>query len=138
MKATKIITILVSLICVLNVAQAATFGTTPQAQRPGTPFSNSYTQMPTATMGSTGSTMMRSGSTLPMAAVSGVYTTDNHSRGPRRIGGSGSGTGGNEAEETTDPQEDPIGDAVLPLMLFIGAYFIWRATRKRRVKTLNG
>ena len=132
MKATKIIAILVSLICVLNVAQAATFGTMPQAQRPGTPFSNSYTQMPTATMGSTGSTMMRSGSTLPMAAVSGVYTTENHSRGPRRIGGSGSGTGGNGAEETTNPFEDPIGDAVLPLMLmamlFAGGVY-WRKKR---------
>ena len=138
MKATKIITILVSLICVLNVAQAATFGSMPQAQRPGTPFSNSYTQMPTATMGSTGSTMMRSGSTLPMAAVSGVYTTDNHSRAPRRrISGSGSGTGGNGAEETTNPFEDPIGDAMLPLMLmalaFCGVVYL-----RRKKRTLNG
>lgn len=137
MKATKIIAILVSIICVLNVAQAATFGTTYQPQRRGIQYSQHYAEMPTLTMSSTGSVMMKSGSTLPMAAVNGVYTTENHSRGPRRIGGSGSGTGGNEAEETTDPFEDPIGDVLWPLMLmalaFCGVVYL-----RRKKRTLNG
>ena len=137
MKATKIIAILVSLISVLNVAQAATFGTTYQPQRRGIQYSQHYAEMPTLTMSSTGSVMMKSGSTLPMAAVNGVYTTENHSRGPRRIGGSGSGTSGNEAEETTDPFEDPIGDVLWPLMLmalaFCGVVYL-----RRKKRTLNG
>ena len=60
MKATKIIAILVSIICVLNVAQAATFGTTYQPQRRGIQYSQHYAEMPTLTMSSTGSVMMTS------------------------------------------------------------------------------
>jgi hypothetical protein len=136
MKALRYILSLITILSVVSVA-AATFGKPYQPQGHGVQYASSYTQMPTLPMSSTGSAMMRSGSTLPMAAVSGVYTTENHSRGPRRIGGSGSGTGGNEAEETTDPFEDPLGDAILPLLMmalaFCGVVYL-----RRKKRTLNG
>ena len=70
----------------------------------------------------TTSTLMSSGSALPIAArngfINGSSDEDASSYyGPRRIGGSGSGTGGNEAEENDDPQETPIGDGVWALLL---------------------
>ncbi len=135
MKTLRYLLIAIGVLSVVGVA-AATFGTPYQPQRRGAQYTQTYSEMPTLSMGSTGSAMMSSGSVLPMAAVTGTTTTDqtSPSGGPRRIGGNTSG--GSENRE--DPFVDPIGDAVLPLMLFACAYFIWRATRKRRVKTLNG
>ena len=96
-------------------------------------------QMPTTPFRST-STMVGSGSTLPVAAHTGVRVTGakvgtyadasyaSQSSRPRRIGGNTSG--GSENRE--DPFEDPIGDAVLPLMLmamlFAGGVY-WRRKR---------
>lgn len=132
MKAMKFIAILVSLLGLVNVAQAATFGKPYQPQGHGVQYASSDSQMPTLPMSSTGSAMMQSGSALPMAAVSGTTTTDEISSGPRRIGGSGSGTGGNEAEETTDPYEDPIGDAMLPMLLCAAVFCGAIAIRRKR------
>ena len=87
----------------------------------------------------TKSTLMSSGSALPIAArngfINGSSDEDASSYyGPRRIGGSGSGTGGNEAEENDDPQETPIGDGVWALLLMAAGYLIYRVrTRKREV-----
>ena len=89
------------------------------------------------------SSLSYSGSTLPKAAQSGVMITGNApgeehpvytSSGPRRIGGSGSETGGNEAEENDDPQETPIGDGVWAMLLMAAGYLIYRVrSRKREV-----
>ena len=104
-------------------------------------------QMPTTPFRST-STMVGSGSTLPTAAHTGVRVTGttvgtyadasyaSRSSRPRRVG-ENEGWGSETPTEMEEPPS-PIGDAVLPLMLCACAYFIWRATRKRRVKTLNG
>ena len=87
----------------------------------------------------TTSTLMSSGSALPIAArngfINGSSDEDASSYyGPRRIGGSGSGTGGNEAEENDDPQETPIGDGLWALLLMAVGYLIYRVrTRKREV-----
>lgn len=87
----------------------------------------------------TTSTLMSSGSALPIAArngfINGSSDEDASSYyGPRRIGGSGSGTGGNEAEENDDPQETPLGDGLWALLLMAAGYLIYRVrTRKREV-----
>ena len=85
----------------------------------------------------TTSTLMSSGSALPIAArngfINGSSDEDASSYyGPRRIGGSGSGTGGNEAEENDDPQETPIGDGVWVMMLMAAGYLIYRVRTRRR------
>lgn len=75
------------------------------------------------------STISGSGSTLPCAAETGVYTTvgDEAPRsgsGPRRVGGWGDNNAG-------DPGAVPLGDAVLPLLLLAAGYGFFIA-RKRR------
>jgi hypothetical protein len=87
------------------------------------------------------STMAGSGSTLPIAARNGLtiganspddYSSSGGAHGPRRIGGSGSGTGGNEAEESHDPQETPVGDGVWVMMLLAVGYAWYRKWREWR------
>ena len=82
------------------------------------------------------STMAGSGSSLPIAARNGLTVganspddySSNGAHGPRRIGGSGSGTGGNEAEESHDPQETPVGEGMWVMMLLAMCYAFgkWR------------
>ena len=88
------------------------------------------------------STMAGSGSSLPISARDGFTVganspEDNNSSsdgrpGPRRIGGSGSGTGGNEAEENDDPQETPIGDGMWVMMLLALTYCAYVARNRVR------
>lgn len=102
-------------------------------------YAQSTAKLPEPMMQST-STMVTTGTTLPFAAAEGTYVTGStpgtyspagRPGNIRKIGGSGSGTGGNEAEETKDPYETPIGDAVWPLMVLACAYLIIRVWRKR-------
>lgn len=107
-------------------------------------------QMPTTPFRST-STMVGSGSTLPVAAHSGVRVTGatvgtyddasyaSRSNRPRRAKKEGEGfadedpTPGQGDSGTPELPGDtvPIGDAVLPLMLLIGGYVVWRARRRK-------
>ena len=92
----------------------------------------SLAQMPEAQMRST-SSMVGSGSTLPMAATEGVYTTQSSSPakvGPRRA----EENAGTEDEDDPDnPGEpSPIGDAALPLMLAAAVYSVWSIVYRRR------
>ena len=97
-------------------------------------------QLPTTPFRST-STMVGSGSTLPVAANTGVRVTGAtvgtyadasyaaHSSRPRRVEGSGTA----DDDDPDSPGEPaPIGDAVLPLMLmamlFAGGVY-WRRKR---------
>ena len=89
------------------------------------------------------SSMVGSGSTLPQAAQTGAYTTYDidypgamGKPGIKRIGGSGSGTEGNEAEESTDPSETPIGDGVWVLLAFAAGYAVY-CIRRKCVKELK-
>lgn len=90
--------------------------------------------MPTLPMSSTGSAMMRSGSALPMAAVSGTTTADDYtparSSRPRRVEGSGTEDGDEEPDAPGEP--NPLGDAMLPMMMLIGAYCGFVALRRRK------
>lgn len=85
------------------------------------------------------SVMQGSGSALPQAAVDGPYTTG------ATIGtySPASGSGPNRAKRGADegdtpppdphgPNEDPIGDAVLPLALLALAYMLARAFHRKR------
>lgn len=95
--------------------------------------------MPTLPMSSTGSAMMSSGSALPMAAVTGTTSADDYAHGPRRAKKEGEGFAD---EDPTPGQTDtppelpgdtvPIGDAVLPLMLMLGAYGVLVYFRRKR------
>ena len=99
----------------------------------------STAKLPEPMMQST-STMVTTGTTLPFAAAEGTYVTGStpgtyspaggHPGHIRKIGGSGSGTEGNEATENENPYETPIGDAVWPLMLLAIAFSIWIAKTK--------
>ena len=144
MKTLRYLLIAIGVLSVVSV-MAATFGKPYQPQRRGAQYANN-SEMPTLSMSTMNAAMMSSGSALPMAAVTGTTSADDYaSGGPRRAKKEGEGFAD---EDPTPGQGDtppelpgdtvPIGDAVLPLMLFACAYFIWRATRKRRVKTLNG
>lgn len=129
----KTLRYLLSLIAILSVVSvsAATFGTTYQRQRRGIQYAQLSTPMPTLAMSSTGSVMMQSGSTLPMAAVSGTTTTEQTAPNRRRAKKDGFAD-----EDETPGQGDvppilpgdtvPIGDAAVPMMLMAYAYFIWR------------
>ena len=87
---------------------------------------NIYT-MPEARMCST-SAMLGSGSTLPQAALTGTTTTyDNHSvevTGPLRA----------RPEDNKDPYEDPLGDALLPLMLLAVGYALIAIRKQRKMQ----
>jgi len=85
------------------------------------------TLFPEAKMHST-SAMIGSGSTLPSAAREGIVTTysandkKTYYSGPRR----------ERPGDNKDPYEDPIGDAMLPMMMMIGAYCGFVALRRRK------
>ena len=86
------------------------------------------TEYPVAEMHST-STLVGSGSTLPNAASSGFISADdnlnssniNTPRGPRRA----KEEGDEPPTNPNGPMENPIGDAVLPLLLLAAAYGIY-------------
>ena len=90
------------------------------------------------------SIMVGSGSTLPQAAVTGAYVAGttpgtyspaSHVGGPRKITVNPGDEPGPDEGENSEPWEDPIGDALLPLMLLACAYLIIRAARRRAIKS---
>ena len=100
-----------------------------------------FDQLPEVTMRST-STMMTSGSTLPSAAMSGPIVTGSTvgsyspayaPSGPRRgTVNPGGGEPGPDEGDNSEPYEDPLGDALLPLALLACVYLIMRVARKRK------
>jgi hypothetical protein len=127
MKALRYLLIIMSLVSVLNVS----------AQMPN---QSEWGKQPVVQMQST-SVMAGSGSALPQAAATGTvvtgstpgtFSSSSVHGGIRRIGGSGSGTGGNEAQENENPWETPIGDVLWPLMLMAMAYVVYLTSRKKK------
>ena len=95
---------------------------------------------PQAQMQST-SGMVYSGSTLPNAATTGPVLTGNTpgayapayhpGAGPRKVGEDDDFE--NEGDDTKLPTEpNPIGDAMIPLMLLAGVYALMRAFLNRK------
>ena len=99
------------------------------------------TEYPVAQMHST-STMVGSGSTLPNAASSGFISADdnlnsssnNTPRGPRRA--QDKDEDDTPPADPNGPNENPLGDAVLPLLLLAAGYVVLVA-RKRRASSLK-
>ena len=80
------------------------------------------------------SSMVTSGSTLPQAAQSGVYTTydvPGHSNKPG-IRRSVVDDDIPKPSDNTDPDATPIGDGMLPLALLALVYGVLRVYRRRK------
>ena len=77
------------------------------------------------------SIMMGSGSHLPQAAIEGVTTTytpsaSNAPSGPHRA----KEEGDTPPQNPPGPNENPVGDAILPLALLAAAYVLFLARKK--------
>ena len=135
-KAKTTLRYLLSLIAILSVVSvsAATFGTTyqPQYNRQtrGIRYENTCTQMPTLSMSTMNASMMKSGSALPMAAVSGTtMANDNAPGGPRRMKKEGDFEDEEEPDVPINPF--PLGDAAVPMMLMALAWVMVRMIRRK-------
>ena len=137
MKALRCLLMAVAIMGVLSVsAQTPKYGKPYNPSNESSVYGGIQTQMPTATMSSTSSTLVTSGSTLPISAITGTSTTY-ESNGSHRIGAIRTGTWNPGDEDPDDPVnsepwEDPIGDAMLPLALCALAFAIgkWLARTK--------
>ena len=141
MKALRYLLIVMAVLSVVSV-QAATLGAPYQPQTRGIRYTTYHSQMPTVAMNSTAaSKMMSSGSSLPMAAVSGVYVTGatpessspvtKHQGHVRREDGNGDGW--EDENEPDKPGEMyPLGDVLWPLMLMALAYVVYLTSRKKK------
>jgi len=138
MKALRYLLMVMAVMGVLSVsAQTPKYGTTYNPGNERAAYGVQVnTQMPEATIGSTRSDFMSSGSTLPQAAVTGAITTLDNNGASGRPGNirRGWGTGGESGEpgDRPEPYETPIGDAMLPLALCALAFAIgkWLARTK--------
>ena len=136
MKALRYLLMAIAILGVLSAkAQTHQYGATHYSSHEQATYTGVQVnpQMPTATMGYTHSDYMTTGSTLPQAAVEGTTTTYDESNG-----GSNSNKGAirkGRPGDWTNPYDDPIGDAAIPLALLALAYLIMRVmrSRKRRV-----
>ena len=140
MKAMRYILVGIVLLVLPFMTVNAQFGNHPygQSQKPCAPSAElAQYQFHTT------SSLSGSGSTLPIAAHTGAVISGNApgeeyaaspASGRRRIGGSGSGTEGNGAQENDDPQETPLGDGMWALLMMAGAYAVCRKRlRKQKV-----
>ena len=132
----KTLRYLLSMIAVVSVlgvsAQTPRYGTLYKGQGSAYVYASAQfvPDMPTATIGSTNSEYMQTGSTLPSAIKTGVVTTYDSEQEPSHRNFSGPRR--ERPGDNTDPMKDPIGDAVVPLMLLAMAYMAVRIMRKRR------
>jgi hypothetical protein len=100
-----------------------------------------FVEQPYAQMRST-SAMKGISSNLPQAAVSGAYTTYD-SDSPSLLSGPKKAAAKEDDEEDTPPadppgpNQTPIGDAVLPLLLLAAGYVFFIARKRRALKKTN-
>ena len=124
MKALRYLLIAVTVLSVLSLsAQTHQYVTTQSHEQAA--FTGAYVnpQMPAATMDYRHSDYMKSGSTLPQAAVDGPTTTyDQGGTGKHGHIRRGTGEGDTPPSDPHGPMEDPIGDAAWTL-LFCAAVF---------------
>ena len=109
MKALRYLLMMLAVTGVLSVSAQ-----TPQYGKPYKPYGRSnrevvqqQAQMPVATMSSTGSVMMETGSTLPQAAVTGTSTTYDNGGRPGKIRRDVGGGGTTEDEDDPDIPVEP-------------------------------
>ena len=135
MKTLRYILLMLAVTGVLSVSAQ-----TPQYGKPYRPRSLSYRavqqqelQMPGIEMRSTGSGMMTSGSTLPQAAMTGTMMADEMESvgdGVSKRAGRRRDPGVIEVPDEED--EQPIGDAVVPLMVMAMLFAGFVALRRRK------
>ena len=98
------------------------------------------TKQPSSDFRST-SIMQTSGSMLPQAATTGAvltgetpgtYSSVYHPGGPRRITINPGEEPGPDEGDNSEPWEDPIGDAVWPLLALASVYAVLRVYRRKR------
>ncbi len=95
-------------------------------------------ETPTAVFQST-STLAGSGSAYsatPMLAEDGTATYEGASNGPRRAKMGGSGTPSTPGQGSEENQF-PLGDALIPLLLFALTYGAWGLIRRKKQITKN-
>ena len=127
---------LLSMIAVVSVLSLS--AQTPNYGKPykGQETQSVYTtpQMPAATMGTVDAAYMHSGSSLPMAAQSGVTTT--YDRGslarPRRaVDDDDKEDPDTPPVDPHGPNEDPLGDVMWPMMMLALAFAFGKWIAKR-------
>ncbi len=136
MKALRYLLIAVTVLSVLSLsAQTHQYAVTQSHEQVA--FTGAYVnpQMPSATMDYRHSDYMKSGSTLPQAAVEGPTTTydvgEGQSKGHiRKAWGTGGGP-----NDRPEPYETPLGDAAWLLALLALAYLIIRVRRAKGDRT---
>ena len=136
MKALRYLLMSIVVLGVLSVkAQTPRYGKTYNPDKESMQYRSDIVgqQIPAATMGSVGSELVTSGSTLPQAAVTGTSTTyDSNGKPERHIRrGIDDEDQSEKPEGWDDPMKDPLGDAIIPLALLACAYLIVRGARKR-------
>ena len=135
MKALRYLLSMVAVLSVLSLcAQTPKYGTmyNPTKERAAYGLQVN-TQMPEATISSTSSDFMSSGSTLPQAAVTGTTTTFSTGR-PGNIRRAADGDDDDTPpSDPHGPMEDPIGDVMWPLALLALAYTVLRVYKRKRV-----
>lgn len=119
------------LLIVIGLASVLSVGAQGLAQQPNNDFRST-------------SVMVGSGSALPQAAVTGTYMTGSklgtyspasghHGNMRRDVGGGGTTADDEDPDIPVEP--NPIGDALLPLMLLALAYAGVRVFRKKYAHT---
>lgn len=139
MKTLRFLWMVVGLACALAVsADGPTYKNTYRPQMQQT-YKSGYTATPVPflNMTSTGSSHMSSGSSLPLAAVDGAYTTYDNPSSPARVISRPRRVGEDEGfEDEEDPENPgepfPLGDGLWPLGLLALAYVAARTMRKRK------
>lgn len=132
MKALRYLLIAVTVLSVLSLSAQTRQYTATHSQEQTTYTVQVNPQMPAATMDNRHSDHMTSGSTLPQAAVEGVITT--YDEGYKHHGHIRRAADGGDTppSDPHGPNEDPIGDAALPLMLLALVYGVWCMVYRRK------
>lgn len=115
-------------------AQTPNYGKPYKGQE--TQFVYTTAQMPAATMVSVDAGFMQSGSSLPMAAQSGVTTTFDRNNAPSRPRKADDDWEDDEWGETGDPWASPLGDVMWPMM-FLACAFAFGKWIAKRTKPLR-
>lgn len=131
MKALRYLLSMIALVSVMGVsAQTPQYG---KSYKPENKYARATAQtdvqLPAATMGSMDAEYMHSGSSLPMAAQSGVTTT--YDRGSLARPRKGSEEGDTPPVDPHGPNEDPLGDVMWPMMMLALAFAFGKWIAKR-------
>ena len=137
-KAKTTLRYLLMMVAVLSVlglsAQTPKYGRTYNPQHKQAVYTSVQAQAPQATMSSTSSTWVSSGSTLPQAAVTGTTTTYDTGGKPGSIRRSKMDDDDWEDDPTPEPPSEPapIGDGLWALMVLAGAFAFVRVFLRRK------